>query len=322
MSNHTRIIGLIGCGGVVRNLYQNILPRLNGLRVMYFYDRIEENAVKTARLFEGETSSLENLVRRSDVIIVSTPPGSHAELVSYCQSMGKRVFCEKPFTPTHMEAMTIVNKAEEQKIPVRVGHFRRGYPAVLAARSVVATGALGPVRGIKIYEGGRFSWSTVSDYVTKDPHGGVLLDTGSHALDQALFAAMLESQVPSVKVIEHQRDKPEPSHEVSARCELHYETDAVSLEICLSRYEILANIIRLDFNESEIIIPTGYETGMRISGKNGSAVVSGKQNCMDAKDYFLSYYWRMLMEDEPTECEARSFLGQVKIMESFLNCDL
>jgi predicted dehydrogenase len=260
-------------------------------------------------------------VRRSDVVVVSTPPSSHAEFVEYCQSAGKRVFCEKPLTPTFNEALSIVNKAEEQHISVRVGHFRRGYPAVVAARSLVATGALGTVRRIQIYEGGRFSWSTVSDYITQDPYGGVLLDTGSHALDQALFAAMLETQVPSVTVVKHQRDKPEPAHEMSARCDLHYNTGSITLDICLSRFELLSNIIRIDFDEGAIILPVGYGSGLIISGKAASTVMSGKLDFMDPKDYLLSYYQRVLMDDGPTECEARSFLGQVKIMESILACD-
>lgn len=312
-------IGCIGCGGVVRNLYRNIMPRLNGLKVTYFYDCNEFIARETAAMFGGQSTSLEQLIRQSDAVIVATPPSSHSEFVSLSLSMGKRVLCEKPFTPTFDEARRIVEQTKQTGLSVRVGHFRRGYPAVMNARNIVATGALGPVLGISIYEGGRFSWATVSDYITKDPYGGVLLDTGSHALDQALFAAMLENQIPSVEIIKNVRDKQEPSHEIKSEFFLNYEREKVTVNLSLSRFNQLANIIRLHFKTAELCIPIGFENNMRLSGKKGHTILSGNYDSKEDNNYMLKFYWDMLLNQETTICEANSFLGQVKIMEHLLN---
>jgi predicted dehydrogenase len=259
---------------------------------------------------------LDELIAKSDTVVVATPPQAHAEMAHRSMSPGKLIVCEKPFTTTLEQARSIVTAAAERKAVVRVGHFRREYPAIQFVRGLVGAGILGPLRSIEVYEGGRFGWSTASDYITKDPAGGVLFDTGSHCLDQCLYAANLEMKLPSIKLLELQRDKAEPSHEFHARCVLGYDDLEVNLTVKLSRFIALANVIRLTFEKGNIAIPTTYQTFVRVEGPNRAAILSAPACFPTQKQYLLQTYLRMFTPSADPVHRADSFLGLTKILET------
>ena len=100
-----------------------------------------------------------------------------------------------------------------------VGHFRRTFPASAAGpfagrvgRCRRRDGGLSSARAAG--SPGRRCRTTRSP----DEHGGVLWDTGSHALDMALFASCLDGWPDcDVEVLAVERDKAEPSHDFRAR---------------------------------------------------------------------------------------------------------
>lgn len=309
-------VGVIGCGAVLHQHYGAILPRLDGLNLCYFFDKNEEAAERSAVRFGGRSVGLDELISQSDAVVVATPPQFHAELVLRSLSPGKIVLCEKPFTTTLEQAQSIVVEAAARKAAVRVGHFRREYPAVRFVRDLVGTGILGPLRSIEVYEGGRFHWSVASDYILKHFTGGVLFDTGSHCLDQCLYAANLETKVPSISLIDSHRDKSEPSHEFHGRCVLDYDGFKVQLTVKLSRFVALANLVRLSFEGGDICLPLSYEPFVRVRGRDRTSVLQATVRYPTQKQFLQQTYLRMLSPSPDSAHDADSFLGLTKILET------
>ncbi len=78
-----------------------------------------------------------------DVIDVSTPGNTHAEIAIAAAKAGKAVFCEKPIGNTLDEARDMLKAVQAAKVPSAVFHNYRKAPAVSLAKKLIADGRLG-----------------------------------------------------------------------------------------------------------------------------------------------------------------------------------
>jgi predicted dehydrogenase len=308
-------VGIIGCGAVAQQMYTRTLPRVPGVRVSCVTDRNEAAARTLAGIFAARACSLEDVLAGSEVVIIATPPGTHYALCKQALEAGVGVVCEKPFVGTTREAGDLVEAARRRNLGLYVGHFRRTYPAVQAARRLIATGALGAVKAISVAEGGRYSWGVQSGYIKSDPLGGVLFDTGSHAIDMALYACALDHLPLAVEATVH-RDRSEPAHEVKASGVLVMGQRRIGFELLLSRYEALANRVRIELEHARVDLPTGLRSAVRVTGKHGSTIVPARE--ADAS-YFESFtaQWEAIFADGggAETFEASRFLGLTAVLE-------
>ncbi len=81
--------------------------------------------------------------KKPDGVIVSTPTEFHLEPALAAMDAGAGVLIEKPIAATMHDALAICERAESAGVPVLVGHQRRYYPQVSAARQIVASGEIG-----------------------------------------------------------------------------------------------------------------------------------------------------------------------------------
>lgn len=80
-----------------------------------------------------------------DVIDVSTPGNTHAEIAIAAAKAGKAVFCEKPIGNTLEEARAMLVAVQEHTVPHAVFHNYRKAPAVALAKKMIADGVLGTI---------------------------------------------------------------------------------------------------------------------------------------------------------------------------------
>lgn len=80
-----------------------------------------------------------------DVIDVSTPGNTHAEIAIAAAKAGKAVFCEKPIGNTLPEAEAMLKAVQEAGVPHAVFHNYRKAPAVALAKRMIAEGKLGTI---------------------------------------------------------------------------------------------------------------------------------------------------------------------------------
>jgi predicted dehydrogenase len=320
MSAAATRIGLVGCGAVVHTMYSTVLRGRADYDVALVHDISEGQARSAARLFGAQVASLGDLVDGSEVIIVTTPPSTHAEVVRACLASGRRILCEKPFITDSREAAAVTAEAVASETALYVGHFRRTFPQLELAQRLIAQGVIGTVTGFSASEGGRFTWQAVSGYTVKDPHGGVLWDTGSHTLDMALFAAGIdlwpELQVADVSV---QRDREEPSHDLAARFVLRNEDHAVDGKVHISRRRTMPNLVRIVGERGEVGFVAGMDDRIRLTTPRGSTVLRTDRSHVDLLECFDLQVRRVVSGDGAEVFAAERFVSQVRLMEALSN---
>jgi len=80
-----------------------------------------------------------------DIIDVSTPGNTHAEIAIAAAKAGKAVFCEKPIGNTLEEADAMLKAVQEAGVPHAVFHNYRKAPAVGLAKQLIESGKLGTI---------------------------------------------------------------------------------------------------------------------------------------------------------------------------------
>lgn len=124
-----------------------------------------------------------------DAVVIGLPTGLHYKATMASLETGRHVLCEKPPTARAAEMIKIAEFSKKKRLTYMFGRQPRFTPSSLAAQKIVKAGKLGDIyhaetkwircRGIPLGKGG---WS-----VNKKKGGGVLLDLGIHAIDNAWF---------------------------------------------------------------------------------------------------------------------------------------
>jgi predicted dehydrogenase len=315
-----RKLGIIGCGAVVQKNYLQALPLYPDVGVSFVHDLNPSAAEKIAAKIGARVSTPEVIKAECDIVVIATPPSSHAALVAEMLTKGRTVICEKPFVGTKSDAVHLVQLAAERNSELFVAHFRRAFPSVRLARALVETGVLGAVTRVSAFEGGRFSWEAESGYVYKDPYGGVLFDTGSHTLDMLLHVAGLDSgplEVTSARVV---RDCPEPSHDVEAKATLVREGKEIPAHFKLSRFMATANKIRVDCESGFVELPVGLVDYVRVGRQDGkSVIVRAKESYGDIMDCFALQFKQMFNPDPQRTYSAEKFINLTALLEVLRN---
>ncbi|MCR3720118.1 MULTISPECIES: Gfo/Idh/MocA family protein [Prauserella salsuginis group] len=130
------------------------------------------------------------LERASDVdlVVVGTPPASHADIAGQALDAGLHVVVDKPFATTSEQGRALIDRARRAGRILTVYQNRRWDGDFLTLRELVASGELGEVYSFESRfewwkpEGGR-GWKA-SAGVTEG--GGILFDLGTHLIDQAV----------------------------------------------------------------------------------------------------------------------------------------
>jgi len=162
-------------------------------RIVAVADRDAAAAHSLAAVYAAEAhDDWSALVARPDVqiVLVCTPPDSHAEIAVAALESGRHVFVEKPLARSAAEAEPIVAAAQAafaRGVVCAVGFNYRHHPAIQQARRWVSEGAIGELmfarmrHGIAGRQGYAADWRTSA--VTSG--GGELLDQGVHLIDLA-----------------------------------------------------------------------------------------------------------------------------------------
>jgi predicted dehydrogenase len=120
-----------------------------------------------------------------DLVVVSTPPNTHADQVLRALEAGKHVVVEKPFCLTVDEADRQIAAARDAGLLLAVYQNRRWDRDYLALKAAVRAGRLGEVFHLETFVGG---YDHPCNFWHSDAaiSGGAIYDWGSHYLDWVL----------------------------------------------------------------------------------------------------------------------------------------
>jgi len=124
-----------------------------------------------------------------DLLVVATPPHTHAGHVLSALERGVAVVTDKPFATSVAEAEMMIEASERAGVPVFVYQNRRWDSEFLTVCKLIDEGVLGDVfrfeSAMEKFSGEslRADWQRGLD---RTSGGGVLFDLGAHLIDQAL----------------------------------------------------------------------------------------------------------------------------------------
>ena len=179
-------VGLVGFGMAGRVFHAPLISSVDGLELAAVVERHSDQA---AQRYPGIVTyrSLEDLLADAsiDLVVVATPSGTHFSVARQALEVGKHVVIDKPVGISSDEVHRLIHLSKTKKIiPF---HNRRWDGDFLTVQRLLSEQQLGRI----VHVESRFDrWNPGA---TRRPWkddvylgGGVLLDLGTHLVDQAL----------------------------------------------------------------------------------------------------------------------------------------
>jgi predicted dehydrogenase len=186
MNTATRFrVALVGCGRIAQ-VHCSYLRQLPQVELVGAHDihrgRREAFSARWQLPTYAEVDELLSAAQ-PDVVHVVTPPATHPSLAIRFLEAGVHVLVEKPMALTVAEADAMLAAAGRAERFVTVDHNRWFDPVVSAARALLASGRLGSLIGVEVFQGAAAGEAEVSagdeDWKTALP-GGILYDLAPH----------------------------------------------------------------------------------------------------------------------------------------------
>lgn len=136
-------------------------------------------------------ATIDDVLRRTDdfdLVVLGSPPATHAELAAAAIDAGLDVVVDKPFTVTPAEGRALIAHAARAGRRLTVFQNRRWDGDYLTVRRLIGGGALGDIARFEsrfetFKPRPRESWKSRAQVADG---GGILYDLGAHLIDQAL----------------------------------------------------------------------------------------------------------------------------------------
>jgi predicted dehydrogenase len=187
-------VAVVGTGLIANVKHLPAWTKLQGkgkVDLVAICDINADNARKVADKFSVPNvhTDLGELIAREkpDIIDICTPPKTHCPLAVQAAEAGCHVMVEKPMAMDLDECDRIMAAARRSNVKIMCGHSDLFYRAFMKGRQLLADGAIGDFRGMRIF------LSTPRDYITaKEDHwgnklpGGVIGETGPHVVYMTL----------------------------------------------------------------------------------------------------------------------------------------
>jgi predicted dehydrogenase len=192
--SHGVRVALIGYGLAGRTFHGPLIAATPGLHVVAIVTADPRRRAAARRDFPAarvlqRVEELWNDTGTFDLVVVASSTPSHTSCTTPAIEAGKAVVVEKPLAPTAASARAIVDLASSRGVLVVPFHNRRWDSDHLTLQRLLREGALGRVLR---YESRFDRWrpeptpGSWREEVPSQEGGGVLLDLGTHLVDQAL----------------------------------------------------------------------------------------------------------------------------------------
>jgi predicted dehydrogenase len=226
-------VGLLGYGAIGHE-HSRAVRATPGLTLAAVCDSSPERRAASVAAAPGvaTTDSADGLIERDDVdlVVISTPPDSHARWALRAIDAGRDVVIEKPLAIDTASADAVLTAADAAGRLAVVYQNRRYDPDHVAVRRLVRSGTLGDVFSIETFIGGYGHPCNLwhSDAAVS---GGALYDWGSHVLDQILD--LVPGEVEAVTATSHKRRWFDVTNADHARVTMRF-SDGVEAEFVQS----------------------------------------------------------------------------------------
>ena len=168
-------VGLVGYGLAGASFHAPLIRACEGLELA---------GVLTSRDAPQRVTSLDELIERSELVVVASPNSSHFPIARQSLEAGCHVVVDKPFTVTVEQADELIRTAANEKRVLSVFQNRRWDGDFLTVRDILPR--LGDVLLLEV------NWDRFRPQIKQgwreqpEPGAGLWNDLGPHLIDQAL----------------------------------------------------------------------------------------------------------------------------------------
>lgn len=147
-------VALVGLGNAGMNLHLPALAGLPGVTLAGVCDLdAERRRLVSERWKAPAFASFDALLAtQPDVVVIGTPPATHADYCLRSLAAGVNVICEKPFVASVAEAERVIDAAARAGRRVAVNHEFREMPIFRALRTAVRQSPTGKVTFAQVWQ--------------------------------------------------------------------------------------------------------------------------------------------------------------------------
>jgi len=183
--NENMNIGIIGCGLIGNKRLREAGNHI--IRWLVDSDLAKAEALSKFFPLANTSNNWQHVVKDKnvDIVFVATPHNLLAMITLAAVTAGKHVLVEKPAALNVGELESIIEKAEDKGVCVKVGFNHRYHSAFLKAKEIVDSGKLGPLMFIRARygHGARIGYEKEWRAKPDISGGGELVDQGIHLID-------------------------------------------------------------------------------------------------------------------------------------------
>ena len=188
-------VGVCGIGRIANDDHIPALKRIKGFDLIATYDITPARRLYSEYTYKVKSySSLDKFLNLGlDLVVISTPSSTHKYLAARAINKGINVIIEKPIALNSRDAKSLIKLAAKKKVLLTSYHNRRWDGDFLAVQKLLKERVIGAPLVIesRAISFGSLRWYAVKEFnpwwrYRKSYGGGVLLDFGTHLIDQLL----------------------------------------------------------------------------------------------------------------------------------------
>jgi predicted dehydrogenase len=199
-------VGLLGYSPFVGQDHGLGITATDGLNFTALCDVSQERLAQARQDFPGVKTydSAESMANdpEVDLVIICTPPNTHARISLEMMGAGKHVLCEKPLALNLKDATEMAHMADSQGVHLSCHQNRRWDPDYLAIKEAISEGLIGEPFYMETFVGG-FSHPCGYWHSHDTISGGTTYDWGGHYLDW--MVSLMTDPVEAVIGTRHKR---------------------------------------------------------------------------------------------------------------------
>jgi len=191
-------IGLIGAGRMGKVYANTLAYTISEVELVAVADPDEAtlNEVASRYSIPHKYKDYRALLDSKDVeaVVVTSPTGTHAEVIMAAAAAGKNIFSEKPLSQRLDACDQAIAAVKRAGVKLQMGFMRRFDPPYVAAKQKILEGVIGKPVMFKAVS--RDPKRTSLEFAKRENSGGLILDMGVHDFDLARW--LMDSEVTRV----------------------------------------------------------------------------------------------------------------------------
>ena len=183
-------VGVLGCGEIAYWVHLPTLGRMSEVELVSAAEPDPRAREQAASILQKPVLDRgEDLFARADIdaVVICAPTAFHYPLALAACAAHKHLYLEKPIAADLNSAREIVRAAADTGLVAMIGFHRRQHPAIVQARKILASGALGNISVAQTVLSEPMGSGAAEWRKHRASGGGVLLDLASHHFDLLRF---------------------------------------------------------------------------------------------------------------------------------------